>query len=1281
MNTYENISQETPTTIPLTDIVVPSLNDVNYAAALNGVFENINNNFKTLANHEFVKGDKGKSVEIVEYPFFYPDDLIIDEFIVDKSFQQMNLPESYRRFFDGTENYYGNLLKKAILSLSNNEKDYDDANGYTIFDNFTKDTAGNIQMLVNTDDINDESAPASSLYYVFTDGRFANKNLGAAEESQYVNIKDFSCILVYTAKLKDDKGNYIKDEDGNFIDGFEVLNNAFPTMYYEKNVGLCWKLNGVTTGIPVKGAAGKDGKDANIIIVSTEPFNESNELGDGVTIKVTGIYENYFGYTNIIDYSDEALEDFNGRTALVLIPNETGNLFYFGSLLYDIDKNDDTKKVLYAQCSPGTSINSAITTENIINILKNININYESTNASSGLKGLFIPIENNNTDSQKVHLLSATSITDGFDTIKSDFLFTPISDINNLSVSENNEFEVNKYLYIKIPATHKIFNSNKSNINVNDFKKYNYCLKYKLTNFIKSKESVFLNENTAEGKKSMYFGSGLNANNVTYLTLFEDGDNSTTITQKKYVDKSIDTLPFEFRRRLDNTDGSSTGIYKWTLCEVKNDFDIDDLKYAAYSYSFPACFNSIYTTDITPSATSNIMWFDGITTYETKNGKTVINGWTPSFGVIDPNNELNINNSFEFIKFVPVYNIDNHKINVDTALNLNYNVNITGDEAEYKRNLNVTGDITCDNIVIDGKLHVDSIDKVYTENDIETKGNLKLNNCQITSGNIDTTGNIKTQKNISGTDATLKGDVTAENAIISNTINAGKVINIDNNSISVTDNGTEVKLNNTYKINIGANTNVSNDVSKVPNITNALSTVNRNGSTISVFNGTTVDNSVFFKGAPTDCVEDGVSYVGGSGISEDKNVKNASFESAKNFNMHRLSFQSKSNISESERTEISDPISIYLSEKYDSVYGKELNRVSFPLYTYHPGISYTECTNPFLTLNINTKDLNIPYDSDVTFNFNDTVFVFNIECVCNRSTSSYFTHEHGEFTIKCEVNSNDHVIMRDIPIILCNTPDWSVMCGRNTNGGSLINSYELIQRNYQVAFRFPSNIKFKSNEDTLNIKFYFNCNLNLISYPYNSDSLKIESIRLYQPVPFNVNKVSGTGGPGGTITLGYNNDFIKYTDIPLTSGGEICKITYKYTVKESSENVEESNIKSTIICNDGIVTRAGKYVFGLGFAENVVNHKVNGYEQLDTANPHWNIKVTNDSAYRTRIPVLFYHEYSSNYYESTAGGAIPTNDGLRTSKGYAQRTNAIPLDDLFNMLRSYNESDTAQYGL
>ena len=83
MSTYENISQETLLTVPLTDIVAPSLNDVNYASALNNVFENINNNFKTLANHEFVKGDKGKSVEIVPTSFFY-NDYIIDKAAVDE---------------------------------------------------------------------------------------------------------------------------------------------------------------------------------------------------------------------------------------------------------------------------------------------------------------------------------------------------------------------------------------------------------------------------------------------------------------------------------------------------------------------------------------------------------------------------------------------------------------------------------------------------------------------------------------------------------------------------------------------------------------------------------------------------------------------------------------------------------------------------------------------------------------------------------------------------------------------------------------------------------------------------------------------------------------------------------------------------------------------------------------------------------------------------------------------------------------------------------------------
>ena len=50
--------------IPLTQIIAPSLSDVNYASGLNDVFDNINDNFSTLSNHDFIKGESGTSVKI-----------------------------------------------------------------------------------------------------------------------------------------------------------------------------------------------------------------------------------------------------------------------------------------------------------------------------------------------------------------------------------------------------------------------------------------------------------------------------------------------------------------------------------------------------------------------------------------------------------------------------------------------------------------------------------------------------------------------------------------------------------------------------------------------------------------------------------------------------------------------------------------------------------------------------------------------------------------------------------------------------------------------------------------------------------------------------------------------------------------------------------------------------------------------------------------------------------------------------------------------------------------
>lgn len=1352
MSTYENTSQETLLTVPLTDIVAPSLNDVNYASALNNVFENINNNFKTLANHEFVKGDKGKSVEIVEYSFFNSD-LVLNESVVDESFKKMNLPEGYRRFFDGTENYYGNLLKKAILSLSNNERDYSDANSYNIFSNFTKDNAGTIQMLVNTDDINDESAPASSLYYVFTDGRYANKNLGNAEESQYTNIKDFSCILVYTSRMKDSDGDYIVDETGKFVDGFEVLNNAFPTIYYEKNVGLCWKLNGIGTGIPVKGAMGKDGKDANIVIVRANAVNESNEIGSGVQTEiteeykrpllnvVTGVYENYFGYNSISDYSESALEELNDCTALILtntqdyLVDENGNYitdagkdengkwndgnyildpncnkFYFGKLSYETDKEDSTstKKKLYAYCNPGTSINSAITTENIINIFKNINIKNESVNASSGLKGLFVPIENTGSDKQKAHLLTATAITDGFETIKSDFLFTPVNDINTVSPTATNEFKVDKYLYIKVPKSHPIFRAENTDSisNFNDFKNgnSNYCLKYKLTSFIQQKSHLTFDETSEYSKNSMYFAIGIDPKNIKYYTFYEDGDENATGGIYKYVDKSIDSMPFSFRSLLsDSTEVSDAkGIYRWELCYDTNEFDIDELRYINYYTVFPECFKSIFTTDLTPSKSSEIMWFNGVNKAGELSGKTVINGWTKNSG-------------FEIIKFTPIYNIDNSKISTDTALNLNYNVNITGDEVDYSRDLNVTGNIHCNDINIHGDIYIDKINKVYTENDIITTKDLHSRNFDVENGRV-SCDSINASRNINTANISASEDINASN-VKSNIINASEQLCVGNNSITIGENSNTIELNNISNLHIGANTLMQGNPQDTARIDSSLSTLNKNNSSITLFNGSVMDESVFMKGVPRDCEFNGIPQFGGDGVSQNSNVFTASFENAKNFNIHRLSFQSEAKIEDSTTT---------------NIVTKEYNISNFIKSdaTYRPALLVKEKTSAVqnsITLNIGEYDIDIfkyfidcPLNaqdfktSNNTYNIPDKINIaIDKEFICELSHDSMIDHlswikpfssnsylkiygfilAGGNFVnYMNDYEAKHKVYDRELPIVLSRDSEYDYSVGHKGDNTIDYSANLGFKRFYQFAFNIGTitinlteNIRndiakiLRGNPlNPVSLRFYIGGSFTSDRGEYNSNgAASVYEISLYNARPFEKNYLNGSLSYAQALN---NSDFIYNNVMPYQ--GSIGKLSYDVVTVTggTTETITESNIKTTTLCNDGIVTRAGKYVFGLGFAENMVNHRVNGYSPVSADDPHWRLSKTDDTAYNQRVPMIFYHKYSPKYYSSSAIGTTFPKNNSQSSKGYAQRTNAISLEELFNVV-GFIQSTYLQYGV
>lgn len=636
--------------INIKEIKFPSLTDSTMGENLENVFSNINNNFQILANRDFVKGDSGDSIEV----------------------RQIDFSESFNEEFT-----YGELLKKSIENYAINAgydlTDVNDLSVFTVFDN--PNLRGSLNLIINTSNY-DEDKIVGSLYYVFLDGRFNHTNLGILsdkDKSKYQDITDLSCVLLF-------------DSDNN---NFKVLLNAFPTIYYEKELGFCWRINGAETGFPIQGIPGKDGEDALLQIVKGVVLNDN-------TIKVTKIFNPYIGYENITATN---IDNLNNTSAIILREYETiiddseqrknpNMSFYFGKLV----KEDNQ---LIAYCDINNPVNRAFSEEDMINAMKNINL-LSSYSPSTGMKGLFIPIEDyKENSSQAVHILTSTSITNEVGLIsdsRSDLLFTPIKNINdvvitseNLESDGNNLLKVDKYLYLRLDKTHnnifsKYINDDGEYKFINDNINDNLSiLKYKLSLVVNGINSEILKNTLQYGKIYDSIDKkivSLNTNNVVY-------------PKGKEIN---DTIPESFSKILNTNDGY---IYCWELTNDDNElFDVEGFDKNAYDSS-NSLFRYIFTTTITPSIDSEIMWFNAAEIYElqnkTEDNKYIIPGWN-YIG-------KSYHNVFDFIKFVPVYNkSDELKVAKDTALNINYNVNISGDTVNPYKNITVHGDITSNNI-------------------------------------------------------------------------------------------------------------------------------------------------------------------------------------------------------------------------------------------------------------------------------------------------------------------------------------------------------------------------------------------------------------------------------------------------------------------------------------------------------------------------------------------------------------------------------------------------------
>lgn len=1170
-------TNNTSNNIPIVPITIPELTSVEYATGLSDAFDNINSNFATLANHEFVKGDPGKSVKI----------------------QAENVSE------------YKDIITNAIINAY-------DLSGVTIQDNIWQNIDNNnetIYMIYNTDNavLNDEE-PISSLYYVFIDGRY---NLIRNNEIDFNEIPDLSCIVVYKP-----------NNDGT--PNFEVLKNQFPTIYYELGVGLCWKINGSNTGLPVRGLTGKDGINASMQIVRCDSF-ESAGVDNSLIGKIVGVYDIYNGYITLDDETKATfIENHENQSAIILSTDMTGinNGFYFGVIDVDADGNP------IAKTDQRCSITNGFDTQVVIDAMRSIDLlDKGNNNGSSGIKGLFIPIKNNdpnntndNSQPQPVHLLSATSITNtkgNASSDKNDVILTPINDIVNLDVTNDKKLQVDKYLLLDVIKD--------SSITKNFASDYNYLLRYKLVNKITTIDALGVDETTQ--------------------------------------------LPSLFRDALS---ASGNGIYKWQL---------DDAYINNNSYND---FKFIYTLTLNPSFLSEIMWYGYIDEDLKEKSWFGNNIDNDNYGAI-----------FSFNKFVPVF-VNAFSYTDDTALNINYNINITGKENE-SRNVTVKGAVNCDDLYVYNLSAAGEIKNIYTKDNIVGEKGLQLGN--ETTGYVEIKhGGINAENEIATKDITC--ETIKSNTITSNNINSDEA-HVGNMDIA----NDNINIHDTKNIVINRPNNDNNDNVEQHILSTNMSTIQYKNSNTIITNSTINNKNLCIYGSEANAGDKNsttgeLEYEVGEGVTGtlDKNVSkisNLEFDYVKNFNINRLyankqapiklSVKKIGSLSVYTRNLLTDNLMYTQNESYYN-YTDE-RTCNFNLDDLDESTNINNILNELnnrsickFELSNNDATVNKMLENDIKIEFlNKFNFQIGLYSRCHYGKWPSFIGNKSSLTLKLayivKYKSGqkiekyfDKSWYRTIKFDKSNSS--FEYYGYNTSGTLMTgdNNYSGRWRYYSCDLCIKDIIL--NSTDTIHKKLvenYNNTNIDTIIlyvYPefslyFKGDNKTIKCARVSKIIQ---NKASSTNNNSLKIIT---DKYVQWKYYDYCNDNSYYPTIYFDFIDYSVNALVNDNFKSTTLCNNGIVIRDGNTVFGIGYGKSILNPT---YDKLSD-DLSWSSKNGIDDK-----PMLFYHHYNAGYYNEYGQLKVDIDDNT-TRDGYARRMNAIPLEDIFSVIKYVRSKTDWEFGV
>lgn len=1246
----------------LIDMLVPSLDSPEYANQLDTAFQNIKTNFSILANTDFIKGETGDSssmqIEPVVFDPNYSGKRYISEYgfnllkaihpngvrtissnptfpipIDELAFQSNDLYAPVTVTYKVTENNNG------VVTETNKKIEY---NWYSQFSDFDKEAnfgAGNLYVIAkrNGNDSTDNYTPYSSLYYTFLDWRFYNEHVGEIDPETFKDLKDMSCVLVLTPTAT---GGYTFTKY-----------DAFPTMYYEDNVGLCWKINGAKTGLPVRGIPGEDGKNAVLHIVKAAETEEEDKC------KITEIFDNGFKQLN----DTNTIKSLNGQSAIVFVPTTTKNNFYFSKMYLDDSSDDESKWYLYAYCKEENALNTQIAYNDFINVLKAINLYKSDTEAVTTLKGLFIPIQFIETDEesseesgestkQAVHLMTAVNNFDAGEPMadKPNLLFTAIDDINTTS-EDAYKMYIDTYMYLEYDKTLIATDSTED-------EEYKYIdgwgtpashvLKYKLSKFITSVDAIDTLDNAS-------------------------------------------TFPEELTNAI-----KTTGIYQWVLDTTISSYDVEELNSGNQdntgSYPFNNEFGPVYTMASTPSIDSDFYWYCQYKNYENDDKA----GWTKK--------------KFIFKKLVPIC-INNNAYSKDTALNINYNVNVLGDDkSNGSHNLTVHGNISSDSANVYGSLIAKDYKNIYTSTVIKGDEGIELGKVIDDANNtspafvVDSSGNVTKSSSINSNDVTAE-TVTVENGVVANNVSCNtfklahadtvgmtaEIVSMDangNNQNNYLNNTSNISINNTNAIKISRGTNIddipltelndkiTSDI--IPHINSDVPMILNNNANIVVTNATDV-NDVYVNFSNTGDMPLNFRYV-----DVNNKKKTIDFNSAKDYNLYKVTQKSDSVTSQ------------FKSEYTGSVSSKSISKSSSSWKDDMAAV--TNENEDIKSWSIAQFKINKSNSSDVLvnnikFSLSEYLLKITVNGRCHYGSWPIMTNDS-----KIEMRYYYSTSSSSTPTLLYT--DSTTYKFSNTNTGwyginhvekeyggkdryyiykfapktftcySSSNTFKTLRTEFErlnkggviTIYAVPViNVKVKSENSWNNIK-----GVTVNAFNYNSTTSKTESST--------INRTTLKSFPSATKHV---NAFCEY-HISTTSN--------------------DNQHKSTTICDNGIVFTSGKYVFGLGYAEHIYNHKKNNNNSYTTngSDKIWGTRGFTTPGSNESIdgsPVLFFvNSEASGVKEwiskiNTAFKGPSTVSYKKTINfNYNRAINTIPLEDIFyaiKHLRTTDDNSWKKFGL